>query len=121
MVGLSLDDAYREYSKLLDTSRISKDDVYTELMKKETKLLDVMDRIAVTESNKTIKTSLFYNRPVIEIISTFVNTWRNIFNELVVEDGYKHLDAVFWNEDRKIYVGLMIVVVSFLLFFIEIS
>ena len=118
---VSLDDAYRQYNKLLDTKSISKDDVYTELMKKEDKVLDVMKRVSETENIKQSDAILFYNRPVIDVIATFINTWRTMFHELVVEDGWKAPDKVFWNDDRKIYVGMMIILVALVLFFVDTS
>jgi len=118
---VSLDDAYKEYNKLLDTKSMSKDDVYTELMKKEDKVLDVMKRVSESEMNKKSDVILFYNKPVIDVIATCINTWRTIFHELVVEDGWKTLDKVFWSDDRKIYVGMMIILIALVLFFVDTS
>jgi hypothetical protein len=118
---VSLDAAYKEYNKLLDTNAMSKDDIYTELMKKEDKVLDVMKRISETENAKKSEAVLFYNKPVIDVIATFINTWRTVFHELVVEDGWKTPYKLFWDDDRKIYVGMMIIIIALVLFFIETS
>ena len=118
---VSLDDAYKEYSKLLDTKSVSKDDIYTELMKKEDKVLNVMKRISESENSKASDDMLFYKRPLVDVIATFIKTWRTVFHELVVDDGWKALDKVFWNDDRKIYVGMMFILVALVLFFVDTS
>lgn len=120
----SVDGAYKDYqnlSRMLDTNILSRDDVYTELMNKENKVLDTINKVAEAQVIKRSTGSIIYNRPVIDVVATFVNTWKNILHELVIEEGYKHVESVFWEGDRKIYVGFMIVLIAFILFFVEIS
>jgi hypothetical protein len=118
-----MSDAYKEYKDFVNSVNDSsqKDDVYNELMQKETNVLNTINRVAETELSKKNNTNLFYNKSLIEIAALFANTWANIFTELINEDMYKQPMQVFWNGDRKIHVGLMIVLVSIFLFFIQIS
>jgi hypothetical protein len=114
--------SYYDYSKLLELVNDStQGDVYNELMKKEERVLDVVARAANQNKLTTLKDTLFYNQSLVEIAIMFMNTWKNIFRELAVEHKYSDLADILWDGDRKIYTGMMFVVISLIFFFIDIS
>lgn len=94
-------------------------DIYNDLMNKEKNVLDTINRVIDYEQTKEKEVKLFYNHSLLDIINTFANTWYNIFIELVNEDMYKNPLIVFWNDDRKIYVGMMLVFIALFLFFVD--
>lgn len=114
-----MDNKTPEYHSVDDAFGNSKQDVYTELMKKEENVLNTANRIVDMSQRNTMNESLFYNQSILEVVVKFANTWHNIFSELVNEHMYKYPEMVFWKEDRKIYVGMMLVLIGLFLFFIE--
>lgn len=122
----SYSDPTVEYSKLvnlLQSSNVSKGEVYSELMKKEENTLKTINRVVEHESNKRTDEKLLYNMPLLTIIALFVNTWRNIFLELASMGELKNFNTIydiFTKKDRKIHVGLMLLVVGIFLYVIDI-
>lgn len=118
-----MDEIQKEYKSILDllNKDISKNDIYSELMKKEENILNTVNRLSTTNISSSIQDTIFYNKSLLEILTLFANTWTNIFTELINEDMYKYPTKVFWEGDRKIFVGIMIVIIALFLFFIQIS
>lgn len=115
-----------EYSKLvnlLESSGQSPGDVYTELLKKEANSIELINRVVDHEKQKQHKATLFYNLPLLSIIALFVNTWKNIVLELVAMSeakDYSSLLEIFTKKDRKVFIGLMFIIVAILLYVIDI-
>lgn len=118
-----MDDIQKEYKSILDllNKDVTKNDIYSELMNKEDNILNTVNRLSNTNLSSSIQDTLFYNKTLLEILSLFANTWTNILTELVNEDMYMYPMKVFWDGDRKIFVGLMMVIIALFLFFIQIS
>ena len=116
-----LSDEYKKLAKQLENKSISKDEVYYEIMNKEKVALDAINAAAEKETIDRLNASIFYNRPLVDILSDYLNTWKHIFNDLVLEDGYLRPHIVFFKNDRKIYLGITFVILAFILFFVEIS
>lgn len=120
----SIENAYNEYKNLLSdlkNENATKDLIYEKLMAKEDKILDLIGRVANQKNTSLLKDSVFYNQSLFEIIMNFANAWKNIFHEVVIEKRSLKLEGleVFYNGDRKIYVGMMIIFISLLFFFID--
>lgn len=119
--------SYLEYKSLSNLlTEVPRDDVYTELMKKEERVLDVVNRIAEQQNKKSQIDSMFYNMTLIEIVLSFVTNIRNMFQELIVVDIKAYQNPSFfveilWTGDRKIYLGMLVVLISLFIFFIDIS
>ena len=120
MAAISEVSEYKSLLNMLETR--SKDDIYQQLMQKEKAVLDTINVVANTENSKKTEAKIIYNKPVLQVIALFANTWHNIFKELIIESkGYKHIVDILWIGDRKVYVGAMIVFIALILFFIDIS
>jgi len=114
-----------EYSKLtnlLQNKTLSKDEIYLELINKEKNALTTINRVVDHEQKKQYDDSLFYNMPLLTILALFINTWRNIFLELMTMHHFDigMLYEVFSKKDRKIYVGLMLLFITFFMYVIDI-
>lgn len=116
-----------EYTKLLTSlkdDKMTKGDVYTELVKKESNVLSTVNRMIDHEQQKKIDTTLFYNMSLLSMVAVFANTWKNIFLELAIQKSFRDIPGlldIFTKNDRKIYVGLMIALIGLSLFFVDIS
>lgn len=119
--------ANNEYAQVLklvtqEDADNSKATVYQQLMEKEDKVLDVLNRMV--EKDVTIGKKIFYNQTLIDISMKFSNNLVNIFEELFIERQFKSLydlQHILLDGDRKIYMGLLIVLVGIFLFFVDIS
>lgn len=117
---------YNDLLKLLEKDDLSRENLYQELMLKEQQVLDVSSRIATThEKNQSINAT-FINTSLTNIIARFANVWTNIFTEIVenaTPDQYRALDPrrLLLKDDRKIYLGIMFILLALLSFFISIT
>lgn len=112
---------YSDLINLIETDAASREDVYTELIKKEEKVLDVISRVATQNDKK--KTHKFSDLSIAESIARFANTWKNIFVESVEAKSKdpRIYASIIMKDDRKIYVGLMMVIFAMFLYFISVG
>lgn len=121
---VSLDNAYMEYRKmikLLESGENDKTEVYQKLMDKEQNVLDVVNRVAQKDQKEKQASKIVLNESILDLVMLFSNTWKNIFRELFIEQRFHDAVSILYTDDRKIYVGIMLVLISFILFFIDIS
>lgn len=119
----SLDVVYKDYDelvKMLETDQ-NKDDVYQAIMKKEENVLQVMNRIADERRENNSRATVIYNLSLLEFSTNFLTIWKNIITEFLYPGAYLRWQEILMQEDRKIYVGAMLVLIAFVLFFIDIS
>ena len=107
---------YNDMLQLLKSDDMSRKDVYSELMEKEENVLNTISRISSQERIKTIYENTFGQLTIRDVFARFAFTWQNIFNELIVERMFSQALDVLFMGDRKIYVGIMIVIISLFLF-----
>lgn len=112
---------YRDLSRSLDNGDASKDTIYEQIMSKEQNRIDLINRVVDQKNEKDMSTSFFYNKSLIDVCMLFASTWRNIFYQLVVEKNYKDSKLILYDGDRKIYSGMMLVLIALFLFFVNIS
>ena len=108
--------SYHDLLQLLKSDEASRKDIYSELMKKEDNVLHTISRVSSQDRIKNLYESTFSHLTIKEILARFVFTWQNIFNELVVERMFDHIIDIFFEGDRKIYVGMMVVFIGMFLF-----
>jgi hypothetical protein len=117
MVDTNLE--YNELVRLLKSS--DPKEVYEELVGKEKNILDTINRVIDFSNEKEIKSKEFTNMSLNEIIHKFYWNfqlmWRELYNVKTLQD----LNKLFTKEDRPIYIGLFLVLISIFLFFIMIS
>lgn len=122
----SIESAYGEYKNLLSdlkNENATKDIIYEKLMAKEDKILDLIGRVVDQKNKSILQDSIFYNQSLFEIMMNFANAWKNIFNEVVIEKRDIQVEGleIFYSGDRKIYVGMMILFIAIIFFFIDSS
>lgn len=113
---------HMEYSKLVSLlNQSDPHDIYEELMKKETHVLDTVNRVVNYSNEKQVKNSEFANTSINDIAHKLFWNIRLISMELFDVKNVQDLKRVLLKDDRKIYVGLTCVIISLFLFFIIIS
>ena len=115
-----------EYNKILqmiEDPTYTKDDVYSELMKKEQHVLDTITRISNQKMESSLKESQLAHMNLFDISVMFATSWKNIIKETINMNviSFDALYHIFWEGDRKIYVGMGIVLFAMFLFFVDIT
>lgn len=118
------------YSSLLSEGADSipgYDDVYGDLMRKEGRVIDTVDRVVNHARLEDIEHASFFKQPLHVIVLRLVKTFKLIFEDAVDfgrtatsrtqknKNGwwwFNRLASVFMKEDRKIYVGFILVLTA---------
>ena len=120
----SIETAYGDYKDLVKglADGASKDTIYEEIMAKEQNRIDLINRVVTQKQEAAAMSSLFYNNSLLEIAIAFAQAWRAIFTRLVVEKApATQWQGILYDGDRKIYVGMMLVLVALFLYFVDAS
>lgn len=115
---------YSEYKSLVDILEKSDnhENTYQEVMNKETNVLKTINNVVNYYRDVDIKERQFVNMNISYVVYRFFNIWGDIFKELVNTDPKKlSLLDVFTKDDRLIYIGVMLILISIFLYYIDIS
>lgn len=113
---------YSEYKDVVDIlSRTNHENSYSDLMNKETKVLDTVNAVVKTYRDRQIKNIEMINRPIAENISRYWLDMNLMVKELMDLKSLSSIPTILTRGDRVIYMGLMLIVFSVILFFVEIS
>lgn len=107
---------YNDLLKLLEQDNNLQKDVYSELIEKEHNVLEVSNRIANQKHESDAISNMFLNISLSNIIARFGFTWQNIFEELIVDRDYKSIVSILFKQDRKIYVGMMVILIAIFIY-----
>lgn len=121
--GLTLKpNAYSDYKELINNlENDTVGDVYQQLMEKEQKRIDLINHVVDQKNGHVWSNTILYNQTLLEVAMNFAATWKLIFKEMYVERRFDRWFDIFYEGDRKIYVGLMIVVIALFMFFVSSS
>ena len=114
---------YSEYKTLIDTlEQSNQDSTYQEVMSKESKTLDTINRAIKVFKDEEVKHTMFVNKPIAEIVLKFLDTWIAIIKE-ITEKGYSmnNIVNIFNTKDRLVYVGISLIVLSIVFYYMEIT
>lgn len=107
---------YKDLVKLLDQS--DPQNIYEELIKKETRVLDTIDRVVNYSNEKQVKESEFLENSLNGIAHDFFWNMRLVMTELYDVKTFQDIVRVLTKDDRKIYLGILAILVGLFLFFI---
>jgi IS30 family transposase len=122
----SITDAYMDYNQLsqlltdLEENQVTRENIYETIMKKEKNAINLMNRIAEEKTKTKEEDSLFLNKTITQIFNTSITHWLRIYHEIVDKKQYD-IKMLFYDEDRKIYTGIILVLIALFLFFSDIS
>lgn len=112
---------YSDYKSLVNTLEQSNhDNTYQELINKEDKVLDTVNRVIKNYRDDDVKEKEFINHTISQVVYKFFNIWIEIFNDLLNSDGNDIFD-IFTRDDRLVYIGIMFIFISIFLYYVEIS
>lgn len=118
----SINAAYADYSNLVDSLNVSKYTVYEDIMAKEKNRIDLINRVVDQNAKSKWTDTIFYNKTAIEIAISFADTLRLMFAEVLAgKVDFDKLLLIFYEGDRKIYSGMMLLLVGFFLYFVDAS
>lgn len=124
---------YMEYKSFLEELEkegdSAKDDVYKKLMSKEQNTLNVIQRVVESRHEDALKAKNLLHMPIVDVLSLFSTTWRAVLHELIAAFNDKNkapptvpsLVKIILSNERKIVMGLTLVMICVFLFFVEIS
>lgn len=93
-------------------------DPYTKLMKKEDKILNMLNDVHKTKKEKEQSVKYFTSAPIHVIIFKTFKSITNIYNEIGAKDDIFQIVELMLMKENVIYVGISLVIFSFLLMFI---
>lgn len=110
---------YSDYKSFVDTlDQSNHDNTYQELIGKEDKVLDTVNSVVKYYKDKDVKEKQFINLPVAYVVQRFFEVWSDIFYDLV---NHKHIMDIVTKDDRLIYIGAMMILLSIFLYYVEIT
>jgi hypothetical protein len=114
---------YGEYKEILDiVQRTNVEDSYQDLMGKETKVLDTVNKVVKFHRDEDIKSGEFIYQDMTTTFTRFFDVWKEIIDDYtVVGNKNKSMIEIFTSGDRPIYVGISLMIVGLILFFVESS
>lgn len=122
---------------LTKTNQTRNDNAYEQLLTiEEKRIKEDLNKKAYIESRREIRENDFYNLSIKDIGHNFIITWNNILSDLIASI-HKYKENVYWwdtfkqmtkeityilsREDRLIYVGMMMILLSIFIYFVFIS
>jgi hypothetical protein len=113
---------YSEYKDVMEILKKSDHEkTYQDLMKKETKVLDTVNAVVKNYKDRTIRNDEFVERALTENISRFWMDMNLMTKELFDITDLKEIPKILSKGERIIYLGLCLVMLAVILFFVEIS
>jgi len=110
---------YRDFMQMLESGEVYEKDVYHEIMTKEKTYLEEMNKML--EIKASFNPKYFTQLSVGEHYFKLIDCLRKIFKESMLVSSVYELPWIFLYGERKIYIGILLVILSIFLFFISIS
>jgi hypothetical protein len=98
-------------------SRTDHDNTYSDLMSKETKVLDTVNAVVKHYQQTKPKNERFTSLTVADMANAFVTDMSKMFTELVDSSKSKNPDymKIFTGGNRLIYLGILVLFISFIM------
>lgn len=95
----------------------SRGDAYADLMRREQRVLDVVDRVVNDARGRITRERLFTNLTLTEVLLGSLRTVQHVIHDLTHVRKLMDVQHALWDGDRKIYVGLLLVAAALVIFF----
>lgn len=106
---------------------VMQDNVYQELMKKEGKTLDTINNVIKYYKDNDYKNKEFVTMNFWEVLIRFNDIWLEIWNDVTstaitgnINDTIS-IGSIIMKNDRPIYIGILIIIISIFMWFVIIS
>jgi len=110
---------YNEFKNLLDKSEPT--NLYEELIQKEDRVLKTVNRVVDYSNRKDLESKEFINMSVGNATVGFLQTMVDIVQDLTKAKDAMQFVTVLYKGDRVIYIGILVVLISLFLFFVQSS
>lgn len=105
---------YSEYQDLTEIlSRSDVNNVYEDLMKKESQVLNTVNSLVKHYKDSELKETMFYNKSILDFIASFFNELSFIVKDLPKISNVKDLKNMLMKDDRVLYVGFLLMIIAF--------
>ena len=107
------EDSKRESSRtVVDADSTKPKDVYQELMSKERRVLDTVDRVVNDAAERRLEGTVFHRMPLHEIIMRTLGALHALWDDLLVSTSPKEVWEALIDKGRMPFIGLACVVLS---------
>ena len=87
-------------------------DAYQTLMAKERRVLDTVDRVVNDAAVVDVDSRTFFQMPMHEVAIRIVGSIRGLMDDLIEARKPEHVLRAVMLEDRKVYLGLVLIAVA---------
>jgi hypothetical protein len=110
---------YSDYKSLVNTlEQSNQDNTYEDVMKKEVKTLDTMNKVINYYRDSDAKEFEFINNTISQVVYKFFNIWIDMFNDIM---NNKNFIETISKDDHLVYIGITCIFISIFLYYVEIS
>lgn len=88
-------------------------EVYQELMRKERRVLDTINRMVDHEKIKQESTDDFLKLNLMQVVEKLYRTMYNVMKELMHAKRFQDIATILTKDDRQIYIGLFLLFIAF--------
>ena len=113
------DAAIASIGRLTEGSADDRGDAYAELMKKEDRVLRTVNRVVNAARERVATDELITSRTLANIAMDMMRTFHLIMHDLLHARTPLALFKAVSDGPRKIYIGLLLIGIAFVVFFIE--
>ncbi len=115
------DDFIKQVAQLTEGSIDDRGDALSVLMRKEARVLDTVDRVVNTTRSSIVESQLFVHLTLTDIAKNSMHTMRDIMFDITHVKRPSDIITIFTKDARKIYVGILLIAIAFLMFFVTSS
>jgi hypothetical protein len=109
---------YSEFESVVNLlNQSNNENVYQTLMQKEDKTLNTINNVIKYYTNTNLEKEQFINLSIQDILIKFANTWKDVIEELKKVKDIYDVYNVLMKKDRKVYLGLLFILISLFIFF----
>ena len=113
----------REYKEIMDIihrrDRSGDGERYNALMSKERRVLDTVDRVVNDARLQQVRRRSFLDMSLVQIILRTAEVLHDMYLEAFAVRSLDDLTAIFARPERRVYIGLVIVVIALFLGFLQ--
>jgi hypothetical protein len=112
---------YKDFIDMMEKGELYEKDVYNEILTKEKSYLSDMNTFFNNKYKTINESKSFTMLSVSEHYFKFMRSIKNIINEIISSKSVYELPWIILYGERKIYIGVLLVLLSIFLFFVTIS
>lgn len=112
---------YKDVLQMVQDPTYSKGDVYERIMKKEENALNLLNRVAEKQLQSELLSDNIMDMSVLQIVASFADTWRRIYQEVVLNPKIDNIMVLLWTPKNRVHVGIMVILTAIVIYFVDIT